>query len=96
MTYIFFNDVLAALGKKINFDSISNMYGRTVFDKKSGDAINKMIEKANPLYKPSTTNSGSAMLSLPGSVAIIEAGVHQKEQAQKKLGDMSWFEDMLK
>lgn len=90
MTYIFFNDVLAALGKKINFDSISNMYGRTVFDKKSGDAINKMIEKANPLVKPSTTNSAQTLLSMPGKTTIIRK---DKENSQMKdfLGDMDWI-----
>ena len=31
--------------------SIPNMYGRTVFDKKGGDAINKAIANANPLTK---------------------------------------------
>ena len=96
MSYIFFQDVLEALGKRINFESISNMYGKTVFDKKGGDAINNMIAKANPLTKPSTTNSAAMMLSMPGQIAIIESGDNQKAKAQEKLGDMSWFEDMLK
>ena len=94
MSYTFFNDVLSALGKRINFESISNMYGRTLFDKKSGDAINRAIEKANPLTKVSTTNSAATLLSMPGTLAIIENG--NKEQASKTLGDMSWFEEYLK
>jgi hypothetical protein len=94
MSYIFFQDVLAALGKKINFESISNMYGKTVFDKKGGDAINKMIAQANPLYKPSTSNSAATLLAMPGKMAIIEAG--NKEQERKALGDTSWFEEYLK
>lgn len=96
MSYLFFNDVLAALGKKINFESISNMYGKTVFDKKGGDSINKMIQQANPLTRQSTTNSAATLLSMPGSIAIIESGANQKEQATKALGDMSWFEEYLK
>ena len=96
MSYIFFQDVLAALGKKINFESISNMYGKTVFDKKGGDAINRMISHANPLIKESTTNSANQMLSMPGQINIIEAGNNQKERAREKIGDISWFEDMLK
>ena len=96
MSYLFFEDVLAALGKKINFESISNLYGRTVFDKKGGDAINKMIYEANPLTRKSTTNSAATLLSLPGSMAIIESGDKQKEQGTKALGDMSWFEEYLK
>ena len=94
MSYIFFQDVLAALGKKINFESISNMYGKTVFDKKGGDAINKMIAKANPLQKESTTNSAATLLSMPGAMSIVDMG--DKEGAKKALGDMSWFEEFIK
>lgn len=96
MSYIFFQDVLAALGKKINFESISNLFGRTVFDKKGGEATNRMIQQANPLIKASTTNSASTFLSMPGSMVIIESGANQKEQATKALGDISWFEEYLK
>lgn len=94
MTYIFFQDVLAALGKRINFESISNMYGKTVFDKKGGEAINKMIAKANPLVKESATNSAATFLSMPGNMVIIEAD--QKEAAKKAIGDTSWFEEFMK
>ena len=94
MTYIFFQDVLAALGKRINFESISNMYGKTVFDKKGGDAINKMIQSANPLTKPSVSSSAATLLSMPGTLSIIESG--NQEQAKSALGDMSWFEDFMK
>ena len=96
MAYNFFNDVLVALGKKINFESISNLFGRTVFDKKGGEATNRMIQQANPLLKPSAHNSAMTFLSMPGSFAIIESGENQKEQASKALGDMSWFEEYLK
>lgn len=96
MSYVFFQSVLEALGKRINFESISNMYGKTVFDKKGGEAINNIIAQANPLYKPSTRNSASTLLHMPGSMTIIEAGSNQKEAAEKVLGDISWFEDFLK
>lgn len=96
MAYIFFQDVLAALGKRINFESISNLYGRTVFDKKGGESITRMIQQANPLTKISTTNSAATLLSMPGTMTVIESGASQKEQGQKALGDMSWFEEYLK
>lgn len=96
MAYIFFQDVLAALGKKINFESISNLFGRTVFDKKGGEATNKMIQQANPLIKASTTNSAAVLLSMPGGMTIIESGANQKKEAANALGDMSWFEEYLK
>ena len=72
------------------------MYGRTVFDKKGGEAINKAIAQANPLYKASTKSSALTMLSLPGAMAVIEKSQNQKAIAEKTLGDMSWFEDLLK
>lgn len=94
MSYVFFQDVLGALGKKLNYESISNLYGRTVFDKKGGDAINKMIAQSNPLAKVSTTNSAATFLSMPGSIHVIESG--KKEDVSKVLGDTSWFEEYLK
>lgn len=94
MSYVFFQDVLRALGKRIEYESISNMYGRTAFDKKSNEAINRMIAKANPLVKESTTNSAATFLSMPGTMRVIENG--NKAQAEKALGDTSWFEEYLK
>lgn len=96
MSYLFFQDVLEALGKRLNFESLSNMYGKTVFDKKGGDAINKIVAQANPLTKQSTTNSASTFLSMPSSMTVIESGNNQKQEATKALGDMSWFEEFLK
>ena len=96
MSYVFFQSVLEALGKRINFESISNMYGKTVFDKKGGETINNIIAQANPLFKPSTKNSAATLLSMPGTMTVIESGTNQKEAAEKVLGDMSWFEEYLK
>lgn len=93
MSYIWFQAVLHATGKILNYESVSNMFGRTVFDKKSGEAINRMIEHANPLTRPSTTNSASTLLSLPGSMTIIESG--NKAQETRALGDTSWFDEFL-
>lgn len=94
MSYIWFNDVLAALGKRINFESISNMYGRTVFDKKGGDAINKAIANANPLTKENVHSSAAAFLSMPGTLTTVQLG--QDSAAKKALGDISWFEEYMK
>lgn len=93
MSYIFFQDVLEALGKRINFESISNMYGKTVFDKKGGQAVTKMIQDANPLTKPATTNSGVAATMLAGATTVIKAG--NKEKIKEVLGDTSWVEKFL-
>lgn len=94
MSYIWLNDVLAALGKRINFESISNLYGRTVFDKKGGEAINKAIAHANPLVKENVHNSASTFLSMPGTMTTVKLG--QDDAAKKAMGDISWFEEYLK
>ena len=96
MSYVFFQDVLEALGKRIKFESVSNMYGKTVFDKKDGKAINSIIENSNPLSKPSTSNSAATLIGMPGQMTVIETGSSQKETAEKVLGDISWFEEYLK
>lgn len=95
MSYIFFQDVLEALGKKVNFESISNMYGKTVFGKKDGQAITKMIQEANPLTKPSATNSAASFLTMGGKLTIVETA-EQKKAAESRMGDMSWFEEYMK
>ena len=69
------------------------MYGRTSFDKKSNDAINNIIAQANPLFKPSTKNSAQTFLSMPGTMSIIESG--NKTQANKAMGDTSWFDEYI-
>lgn len=94
MSYVFFKDVLAALGKKVEFESISNLYGKTTFDKKQGKEISNMIAKANPLYKPSKNASAAAFLAMPGDLKVIDS--NNKEQANKALGGIGWFEDFLK
>ena len=93
MSYVYFQAVLTALGKRLQYESISNMYGRTSFDKKSNDAINNIIAQANPLFKPSTKNSAQTFLSMPGTMSIIESG--DKTQANKAMGDTSWFDEYI-
>lgn len=93
MSYVWFQSVLEALGKRINFESVSNLYGKTVFDKKGGEAINKTILQANPLTKVSQKNSAAAFLSMPGNLTIIESGQKEKSNA---LGDTSWFDEFIK
>lgn len=93
MSYEFFQSILHTLGKKLDFEANVNLYGRTVFDKKQGNEINKIIANSNPLYKPSKTGSAAAFLSMPGQMAIIESG--NTKQANKALGDISWFKDFL-
>ena len=90
MTYVWFNMVLEALGKRINYESISNIYGNS-FAKDSA----KIVQSANPLVKNGgKTNTG--VMGLMGQIKIIdtknkEAG---KQAIKKQLGDISWVEGL--
>lgn len=71
MSYVFFQNVLTHLGRKLNYDAVVNYAGNS-FCNKSWE----MIEKANPL-KPASeiTETASAMqnlVSLFGSGHVIE------------------------
>lgn len=93
MTYVWFNLVLEALGKRINFESISNLYGNS-FAKDAG----KIIPAANPLLKNGgAPNTG--VMGLIGEIQVIDATKSSKEaqkRAEKKiLGDTSWAEGLM-
>lgn len=91
MAYIWFNSVLEALGKRINYESISNIYGNSF----AKDA-SKYVQAANPLIK--TNNSTTNVMSLAGSIKIIENKTMEEgtKIAQTDLGDLSWAGDLFK
>ena len=90
MSYIWFNRVLEALGKRINYESISNIYGNS-FAKDSA----KVVQAANPLLK----NGGSpntGVMGLMGQIKIIDSKSKEssKQALKKQLGDISWAEGL--
>lgn len=92
MAYVWFNLVLEAIGKKLNYDSISNLYGNSF----AKDA-SKIIQAANPLVKGSVAKGGT-VVDLVGTVKVIDAS--QAPDAAKKavedsLGDISWAEGLF-
>ena len=94
MAYIWFQAVLEALGKRLNYESISNLYGNS-FAKDSA----KIVQAANPLLKQGagTGNAAQTLMAMPSKMAIIEGPAEaQKAQAEKAMGDISWFEEYLK
>ena len=92
MSYIWFNKVLEALGKRLNYESISNLYGNSF----AKDAA-KIIQAANPLIKEGSggKNSAMALMAMPSKLTIVE-GPASKQQMEKALGDTSWFEEFMK
>lgn len=98
MTYIWFNLVLEALGKKLNYDSISNLYGNGF----AKDAA-KYIQQANPLVKAGSVRGGS-IADLVGNIKIIKAPEGPPSESTKEatikaveaqLGDLSWAKGLF-
>ena len=91
MAYIWFNSVLEALGKRINYESISNIYGNS-FAKDSA----KVVQAANPLLKHGVTTGNKGVMGLMGQIKVVEAKSKEtaKQALNKQLGDISWAEGL--
>lgn len=94
MAYIWFNMVLEALGKRLNYESISNLYGNS-FAKDVG----KHINAANPLVK-NGGSSNAGIMSLMGQIKVIKQDSSGNSEAARKaveaeLGDTSWAEGLF-
>jgi len=90
MSYIWFQSVLAALGKRISYESISNLYGNSF----AKDAA-KLIQASNPLLK----NGGkpdTGVMGLIGQIKVVETKNKDtaKTALKKQLGDFSWAEGL--
>ena len=92
MAYIWFNAVLEALGKRLNFESVSNLYGNSF----AKDAA-KVIQGANPLLKNGgKTNTG--VMGLMGQIKIIKSNDKEtaKKAAERQLGGkFDWAEGLF-
>lgn len=94
MAYVWFNLVQEALGKRLNYESISNLYGNS-FAKDAG----KHIQAANPLVKNGGA-SNAGIMGLMGQIKIIKQGNAEGANAARKaveaeLGDTSWAEGLF-
>lgn len=92
MAYIWFNLVLTALGKRLNYESISNLYGNA-FAKDSA----KVVQAAYPLAKHGG-GPGSGVMGLMGQIKVIDATKNSaaaKKAEKDMLGDTSWAEGLM-
>lgn len=92
MSYIWFNSVLEALGKRINYESVSNLYGNS-FAKDAG----KAIQAANPLVKNGGKRAGG-IADLIGKTKVINMSSSPeaaKKAIKDQLGDVSWAEGFM-
>lgn len=93
MSIPFFNSVLSAIGRRLNYESVSNLYGNS-FCKDAG----KYIQDAYPLSPVKKMNSG--MMNILSQATIIKMDNASTETAtaaigQKLGGDVSWAEGLL-
>lgn len=90
MAYIWFNSVLEALGKRINYESISNIYGNSF----AKDAA-QIVQASNPLVK-GNGKPNTGVMGLMGQIKIIETKTKEasKEALKRQLGDISWAEGL--
>lgn len=76
MSIVFFNSVLTALGKRVNYDAVVNYAGNSF----AKDAW-KTIQEANPLAKQKKRHAFEEMFS---SVSIPQTKIVPKELATNK------------
>lgn len=93
MSIPFFNSVLSAIGRRLNYESISNLYGNS-FCKDAG----KHIQDAYPLSPVKKINSG--MMNMLSQATIIKMDNVSTDSTVdvigKQLGgDVSWAEGLL-
>lgn len=93
MSIPFFNSVLSAIGRKLNYSSVSNLYGNS-FCKDAG----KYIQDAFPLSPVKKISSG--MVNMLSQATIIKMDKKNEDAATQALGkklggDISWAEGLL-
>lgn len=93
MSIPFFNSVLSAIGRKLNYDSVSNLYGNSFCKDAS-----KYIQEAFPLHP--AKKIGSGMMNMLSQATIIKTDSTDSKTAVKALGDklggdISWAEGLL-
>lgn len=93
MSIPFFNSVLSAIGRRLNYESISNLYGNS-FCKDAG----KYIQEAYPLVPVKKISSG--MMNVLNSATIISVSGGDSDKAVEAIGkqlggDVSWAEGLL-
>lgn len=81
MSIVFFNTVLSALGKRVNYDAVVNFAGNSF----AKDAW-KTIQESNPLIKHKPKHSFADMFS---EVAVSQAKLLPVTKDGKKISDVS-------
>ena len=90
MAYIWFKLILGALGKKLNYESLSNLLGNAF----AKDA-SKLVSAANPLSggDHGKGGAGAAFAQMAGSITTVTAKTNEElfGSSDSPLGDMGWI-----
>lgn len=92
MAYIWFELILQALGKRLDFESVINLLGNSF----AKDAA-KAVAAANPLKKGEqhSGGAGAAFAQMAGNIKIIDG---KKDDvfggSDSPLGSISWIKDL--
>lgn len=91
MAYIWFELVLQALGKRLNYESIVNLLGNSF----AKDAA-KAVAAANPLKATDrgSGGSGAAFAKMAGSIKILDKKDNVFDGSASPLGDIAWINDL--
>lgn len=91
MAYIWFELILQALGKRLDFESVINLLGNSF----AKDAA-KAVAAANPLRKGKKSGgAGAAFAQMAGNIKIIDAKKGDVfGGSTSPLGDIAWIKDV--
>ena len=92
MSYVWFNTVLEALHKRLNYDSISNIYGNSF----AKDAA-KIVQQAYPLAKANKSAGVGGMIGMTNTKTIDATNKNSIKSLGKALGggDTKWIEEIF-
>ena len=93
MSMNFFNEVLGALGKKLNYESISNLYGNS-FAKNAG----KAIQAAYPLLHKDTSgvNGFAKMMNQTKIIKMPKTStIKDKQAAASEIFGGEWADGLF-
>ena len=97
MSYVWFNLVLQALGKRLDYESVINLMGNAF----AKDAA-KAVSAAYPLraHERSTGGSGVAFANMAANITILDAKGGGAEAligcSDSPLGDIGWIKEAKK
>jgi len=91
MAYVWFELVLQALGKRLDYESVINLLGNSF----AKDAA-KAVAAANPLKssKRGTGGSGAMFAQMAGTIQVLDEKDNVFSGSSSPLGDIGWIQEL--